>query len=155
MATANELQRLATNWNGVIKHIYPTIDVIVKGDPDSVESLLSVWETGNPTFTKPTEPELLAALVMVESSIDDETVLAAIEAGAENQAAAIPNFASWTEAEMLTWIDTNIGDIPIDAITNLAEAKALMKKQATAIRAITRFTVAFRNKLFPALQDET
>ncbi len=76
-----------------------------------------------------------------------------IQSEAEAQAKNVPGFASWTEQQGLDWIEANIGDTPIDTITNLAEAKALMKKQATAITALWRFTVAFRNKIYPHLQD--
>lgn len=77
----------------------------------------------------------------------------AVEAGAKTQAENVPGFATWTEQQGLDWIAANIGNTPIDAITNLTEAKALMKKQATAFTALWRFTVAFRNKIFPDLQD--
>lgn len=81
------------------------------------------------------------------------TTEAGVKAGAEAQVSGVPGFATWTEQQGLDWIDANIGDTPIDAITNLAEAKALMKKQATAFAALWRFAVAFRNQIFPNLQD--
>lgn len=72
MATQDELKRLALHWSPIIKGIHPTIDVVVKGDADSVESLLSVWDTGNPSFARPTEAQLLAALSDVETDIQAE-----------------------------------------------------------------------------------
>lgn len=69
MATQIELKRLALNWSLVIKKIYPEIDVVVKGDPDSIDTLLSVWETGDDIYERPTEAQLLAALSNVEADI--------------------------------------------------------------------------------------
>ena len=81
------------------------------------------------------------------------TTQAGIQAGAEAQGSKVPGFASWTEQQGLDWIHTNIGDTPIHAVTSLAEAKVVMKKQATAFEALWRFTVAFRNEIYPNLQD--
>lgn len=155
MATQEEIQELALNWSLVITTIpgYSDIGFVPKGDPDTLTTLLANWSQAPVGYDEPTEAQLLTALAVVKAGIADEEAVQAVENGAESQAAGIPNFATWTEAQMTAWIDANIGDTPIDAITNLAEAKALMKKQATAFTALARFTVAFRNKLFPKLQD--
>ena len=157
MATAEEIKAIALNWSLVVTSIpgYEGIGFVPKGAPDTLPTLLANWSQAPIGYDEPTEAQLLTALAVVEGSIADEEAVQAVENGAESQAAGIPNFATWTEAEMLTWVDDNVGDTPIDAITNLAEAKALMKKQATFMRASARFTAAFRNKLFPKLQDSS
>jgi hypothetical protein len=159
MATQNEIDRLTLRWSMVIQQYMETehsarLDTVPpKGELTSVATLLANWEQAIPnTYAAPNETQLLAALAVVEAGIASQNAIDAVEAGATAQAAAIPNFATWTEAEMLAWSEANIGDTPIDSITNLAEAQALMKKQAVAFNALIRFTAAFRNKLFPNLE---
>lgn len=154
MATVEEIQKLALNWSLIVKRIpgYEAMEFVPKGNPDTLTTLLANWNQAPPGYAEPTETQLLDALALVEADIATEAAIDAVEAGAATQAANIPNFATWTEAEMLAWSDANIGDTPIDAITNLAEAQALMKKQAVAFNALIRFTAAFRNKLFPNLE---
>jgi hypothetical protein len=78
---------------------------------------------------------------------------AAVQAGAFDQVAAVPGFARWTEQEGLDWIDANIGNGEIAAVANLADAKALMTKQAVAFRALWRLAVALRNETWPNLEN--
>jgi hypothetical protein len=78
---------------------------------------------------------------------------AAVKAGAITQASAIPSFAHWTEQDGLDWIDANIGNGEIAAVANLADAKALMTKQAVAFRALWRLAVALRNETWPNLEN--
>jgi hypothetical protein len=153
MATTLEIAALDLHWSLVIKTIYPAIDVVVKGDPDSVESLLSVWETGNPAFAKPTEAELLTALGTVLSEVTAQDAVDVVQSGASAQVDAIPSFAFWTEQHGLDWIANHIGPTQIDGITNLAAAKAVMNDQTTAFEALWRMVVAMRNQLWPDKQE--
>ena len=87
--------------------------------------------------------------------------------GAEGKAAAIPNWAMWTEEEALNWHDTNIqaplGTVPdIDTLTpaqfnNNAQAimalyQDVLAKIEDENRAIVRMVVALRNKAWPGLE---
>jgi hypothetical protein len=75
---------------------------------------------------------------------------ATVQDGAHGQAAAIPNWSSWSESEALTWHDTNITDaLPV---ANLSEANAVLEKIAAENRAIVRFIVALRNEQWPGLE---
>ena len=56
---------------------------------------------------------------------------------ADTDAANIPGWASWTEEQVLDWIDDNV--------TDLASAK-------TALTAMARMLVALRNKTWPGLE---
>jgi hypothetical protein len=57
---------------------------------------------------------------------------------ADDHAADIPGWATWTEAEATAWIDANVID--------LASAK-------TALTAMARLLVALRNKTWPGLES--
>jgi len=58
-------------------------------------------------------------------------------ASADSNSAAIPGWATWTEAEALDWLDANV--------TDLASA-------VTALKALARMVVALRNKTWPYLE---
>lgn len=76
----------------------------------------------------------------IQSEIDahDPTDYEALrQEQAESDAAAIPGYASWTEQEMLDYIEANV--------TNLASAK-------TVLKAMGRMIVALRNKAWPGLE---
>lgn len=113
-------------------------------------ALLATWadETAIPT-----QAELEAAYTEWEAEQAIAATVEQVQDGAEAQAAAVPGFASWTEQHGLDWIDTNMGDDVIDAISNLADAKLLMKKQVTAFNAIWRLTKALVNEKWPNLQE--
>lgn len=157
MVSQDLLNRLAENWSLVITAIpgYENIGVVVKGDLGSIESLLSTWETGDPSFAKPTEAQLLTALATVEAAIvvDDATEM--VKAGAETQATAIPGFAFWPVDTGLVWLDANMGDTTIDSITSLADAKVVMKAQTVAFNALWRFVAALRDDRWPHLRDDS
>jgi hypothetical protein len=78
---------------------------------------------------------------------------AIVQAAAKAQAAAIPNWATWTAEQALTWHDANV-KAPIDAATTLAQAKAAMQKLEAENRALIQMIVAMRNQLWPGLQNQ-
>lgn len=137
MATLDELKRLALNWSLVIKTIHPTIEVVVKGEPDTVETLLSVWETGDKSFAKPTEAQLLTALAIVEADATQADTIANVKADAKSLVMNIPDYASWSAQEMVDHINQNV--------TDLASAKLVLIVMA-------RFIAAFRDELYPDLR---
>lgn len=112
-------------------------------------TLVATWQDVQPV---PEESVLLAAYADWEAEQLIAADVALVKEGSEAQAAAIPNFAHWTEQQGLDWIAANINDIPIDAITNLAEAKVIMKKQVIAIKALWRLCKAFLNHTWPHLE---
>lgn len=77
---------------------------------------------------------------------------AVVQASAKTQAAAIPNWATWDEAQVLTWFDTNITNALPAA--NLAAANVVLGNMATAQRAMARMIVALRNAQYPDLQSD-
>jgi hypothetical protein len=85
------------------------------------------------------------------NTLTTEQQALAVQANAKTQAAAIPNWATWTEAQALAWHDTNITNaIPV---ANLAAANVVLDKLATENRALVRMVIALRNKLYPDLQE--
>jgi hypothetical protein len=60
-----------------------------------------------------------------------------VQADAKGQAAAVPNWATWTEQQAVDWINANV--------TNLASAKQVLI-------AMARMLVALRNQTWPDLQ---
>ncbi len=70
--------------------------------------------------------------------------------GAAAQAANIPQWASWTEAQALSWHDTNIGSLL--PVANLAQANSVLAAMNTELRALIRMVIALRNYAFPRLQ---
>jgi hypothetical protein len=155
---SEQLQALTQNWSLVVQAhmeaVHSTrLDFVPKGDPDSLTTLLANWGQAIPnTYPVPTEAQLLNALSIVEAEIAADEMVQSVQSGAEAQAAAIPGFATWTESEGLTWIDDNIGNGAIAAVTNLAEAKDLMVKQAVAFRALWRVSKALLNHTWPNLE---
>ncbi|KAA3644569.1 MAG: hypothetical protein DWQ07_14210 [Chloroflexi bacterium] len=97
----------------------------------------------------PSVADLTTAQAVLDSH--DPTDHAALrEEAAESNAAAIPNWSTWMEAEALAWHDTNIaGALPL---ANLSEANALLEKLENENRALVRLVLAIRNKVFPGLE---
>lgn len=159
MATPTELAALALQWSQVIQTYMEIehstrLEVVPKGDAGSIASLLANWSQAIPnTYPEPTEAQLLSALATVEAAIATQDAIEIVEANAEAQIVAIPNFAHWTEAQFLAWIDANISNTQIDAIANLADAKVFMEKQTVAFTALMRMVVGLRNKVFPNLES--
>lgn len=72
---------------------------------------------------------------------------------AEAAARNVPGWSMWTEEQTLDWWNTNLSDAQVDAVANLADAKALMKKQNAALKAMARMLIAMRNQLWPRLPE--
>lgn len=72
---------------------------------------------------------------------------------AEGNARNVPSWATWTETQTLDWWTTNLSDAQVDAVANLADARALMKKQNAAIKAMARMLIAMRDRLWPQLPE--
>ena len=72
---------------------------------------------------------------------------------AQSQAQGIPGWAIWSETQALEWWTTTLSDTHVDAIGNLTDAKALMKKQNAGIKAMVRMLIAMRDQLWPQLPE--
>lgn len=83
---------------------------------------------------------------------DAESRMVAAFASAKTNAAAVPSWATWSQADFQTWYNANISPTQINAITSLAEAKPILLKQSAAIEALGKMVIAMRNQLWPDLQ---
>lgn len=102
-------------------------------------------------LVNPQQAELVQAVVDAHDGIDTASQRAE---AADNDLRAIPGWATWTETQALAWWNTNLADTQVDAVANLADARALMKKQNAAIKSMARMLIALRNRAFPHLPDE-
>ena len=67
---------------------------------------------------------------------------AEVIASAKTDVQAIPNWAGWTEAQVLDWMTTNLSS-ELNSTPNTE----------TAIRSMARLLVALRNQVWPDLQE--
>lgn len=102
-------------------------------------------------LVNPQQAGLVQAVLDAHDGIDTASQRAE---SADDDLRAIPGWATWTEAQALAWWNSNLADAQVDAVANLADAKALMKKQNAAIKSMARMLIAMRNRMFPQLPDE-
>lgn len=139
--------QLFANLGIIVKRIYPEIDEIpLSGNPDSPFN----WR--HPIFAEPTPQALEAEFAIWQSECQAEQAILQAQEMAKTNAAAIPNWATWTQADFQTWYNANISPTQINAITSLAEAKPILLKQSAAIEALAKMVIAIRNQLWPDLQ---
>lgn len=95
---------------------------------------------------------------------ENEAILRMTNARAN--AKAIPSWSSWTEADTLAWINTNIG-VPLEtgrtslpATLTFATARAafvtllnIMDKMLVVLIALSRMVIAMRNQMWADLKD--
>ena len=72
---------------------------------------------------------------------------------AHDQVKAIPNWATWAQADWATFYNANLSQTQITAITSLAEAKLMIAKQNTVLDAIVKMVLALRDNIWPDLPD--
>lgn len=93
------------------------------------------WRIEPPVL--PTAQNLIDAYNGYLAQQTTQAQTAVVKASAKTAAAAIPNWATWNEAQTTAWIDANV--------TDLASAK-------TVLRAMARMVIALRNDVFPDLE---
>src|SRR5574341_1736014 len=141
------------DWHLCIRRLRPNSEYGTLGDvldPNFDYEALIEWRDG--LTSKPSLSEVLAIWPTIQAelqALDNQNLL---QQAAKSVAAAIPNWATWTQAEFQAWYDANISPTQINAITSLAEAKSILLKQSAAIEALAKMAVAMRNQLWPDLQ---
>lgn len=101
-------------------------------------------------LVNPQQAGLVQAVLDAHDGIDTASQRAE---SADDDLRTIPGWATWTEAQALAWWTSNLADAQVDAVANLADARALMKKQNAAIKSMARMLIAMRNRMFPQLPD--
>lgn len=142
--------------------IYTISGSVINSSVGPVVNLNGAWVEFTRALTGP-ETTTLNNIVSAHDPVDYPAL---VEAGAEAQAAAIPAWAGWSEAQALQWLSDNIGTplttgraaVP-NPITSFAQVRAVviglldvMDKQYAAQVASTRLLVALRNRVFPKLE---
>lgn len=84
------------------------------------------------------------------SETELESIIAKTNQARAN-AVAIPDWATWTEAEALAWHDEHIAS-PLP-FSNLAEANAWAADLENENRAVVRMVLALRDGVFPNLPE--
>lgn len=126
-----------------------------KGDKGYASLAECIAEWRDDKTAMPNETALMAewAIYQAEETTrqqQENEIQATIEA-AKTNARNIPNWATWDEAQVLVWMDANLSDAAVDALTIPAGAKTIIKTQNTMLRALARMVVALRDDTWPDL----
>jgi len=68
-------------------------------------------------------------------------------------AKAIPDWAAWDQAQWAAWRDANISAAKINAIGNLADAKAMLIKMSIVLDRLAKMEIAIRDQVWPDLPE--
>ncbi len=79
---------------------------------------------------------------------------AARKTNAAKTAKAIPQWATWTQAEWATYFTANLSDLEADKVTSIALARVAIKRQNAVINALAQMVIAMRDELWPDLQNK-
>jgi len=66
---------------------------------------------------------------------------------------AIPNWATWTQADWDTYFNTNLSDAEADLVTSLASARVMIKRQNAVIKNLVKLVIGLRDHTIPDLPD--
>lgn len=119
------------------KILFYLTDLATADDENTLRTLINGHDTNTRTATQ-------------TAAAED----AARKTAAKTTAAAIPAWAAFTEAEALAWLDAHVSSTQVNAITTLAEAKAVLADMATLNRALVQLVVALRDHAWPELPRE-
>jgi hypothetical protein len=68
-------------------------------------------------------------------------------------AKAVPNWATWTQMQWAAYRDANVSSTQINAITSLADAKAMLNKMAVVLDSLAKMEIALRDQVWPDLPE--
>jgi hypothetical protein len=126
-----------------------------------------VWDANGDITNRADVAALIAANdAYTVTFLAKEAAAIARQQAARAHAKAIPSWSSWTEAEILSWIETNIGSplttgrANLPATLTLATTRIIflaildiLDKMQIVLIALARMVVAMRNQTWPDLQD--
>ena len=73
--------------------------------------------------------------------------------GAKTFAKNIPNWSTWSQAQLQSWWDANLADSIVDGFAIPAGVKAMLKAQNAAILRIAQLEIALRDQIWPDLPE--
>jgi len=65
--------------------------------------------------------------------------------------AAIPSWATWTQADWQTYFNANLSDAEVDKVATIAQARVALKRQNLVILNLVKMVLALRDKNWPDL----
>ena len=95
-----------------------------------------------------TDEQINAKLTALNDAGD---TIAARLTTARQAAGAIPSWSTWLLSDWATYYNGNISATQINAITTLAEAKAMLVKMSGVVDKIAQLEIVLRNKVVPDL----
>ena len=104
--------------------------------------LIAEWDDGERGSYGDIDPDADLAEVLGREPPEDPVF--DVGEAADTQARDIPGWASWTEAEVLAWLDTNVEP----------EIGTIAPETYKALKAMARMIVALRNKTWPQLEGD-
>lgn len=113
---------------------------------------IELYDSGTAHFVKVLSTAADAQIDAKLTALNDagDTIAARLTA-ARAAAGAIPSWATWAQADWTTYYSANISATQINAITTLAEAKAMLLKMSNVINNIAQLEIALRNRVLPDL----
>ncbi len=144
-----ELYAAVAHWITSNGHV-ADYRMLVEFPATGISSVDNIVEWRTAPSQLPTEQNLIDAYNAFLTNQTKQQTAQTVEQGAETLAAAIPQWASWTEAQALEWHNTNIStQLPV---ASLAAANVVLQRMDTELKALIRMNLALRNKVFPKLQ---
>jgi hypothetical protein len=70
---------------------------------------------------------------------------------AQVSAKAIPNWATWTQADWDTYFAANLSTTQVNAVSTTAQIRAMLNKQNLVIQNLVKLVIALRDAQFPDL----
>lgn len=114
---------------------------VVEAKEITVEGMMHV----DATFSRELAPEEWQLFLTLTNSIQAKKNLA------KTTVRAIPNWATWTQADWNTYFDANLSTTQVAGVTTIAQARAMMNKQNAVIQNLVKLVIALRDETMPDL----
>lgn len=93
-------------------------------------------------------------------TLAEEDILASIvnkpavrQKQAKITAKSIPQWATWTQEDWMTYFNANLSDSEADLVTSLAAARVMIKRQNLVIKNLVKMVIAMRDTIWSDLPD--
>lgn len=90
-------------------------------------------------FTRPLTPQETQTYERIVNPLEYRRTTAHLDAS------NIPNWATWTQDDLATYIAANLSAANVTAVANLADAKVMLAKQNAVIAALAKMVIALRD----------
>ena len=112
-------------------------------------------DDGNGNLLCPSLPALTDA-ELLDCALTTNELLAFAQAALRLQnarvtAKAIPDWATWSQAEWQTYFDTNLSTTQVATVTTIAIARTMLNRQNLVIQNLVKLVLAMRDNQWPDL----